>query len=248
MLTRTVSTLLAVWLCASCASKFESASALPDGFVRLSEMAPSIRQDMRYATATNFMGRRILGYESRTCILTIPTALALQRARESLVPRGLTLVVFDCYRPARAVGDFMQWTATPGPADPVWRPNVSKDQLVPQGYIAARSGHSRGSTVDIGIARIAPNSADRARRRSPCARMDPNTLDFGTPFDCFDPVSNTASGQISLEARANRDLLVNTMTAAGFRNYPAEWWHFTLVDEPFPNQIFDFPVSKAPAP
>jgi zinc D-Ala-D-Ala dipeptidase len=218
-------------------------TALPDGFVRLSEVAPSIRQDMRYATSTNFMGRRVAGYESGTCILTRGAALALQRAQEILAPQGLTLVVFDCYRPARAVADFMAWTATPGPADPVWRPNVAKDQLVPEGYIAARSGHSRGSTVDIGIARLRPFTAVRAPRRSPCARSDRSTLDFGTPFDCFDPVSNTASMQISPEARANRDLLVNTMMAAGFRNYAAEWWHFTLINEPFSSQIFDFPIT-----
>jgi zinc D-Ala-D-Ala dipeptidase len=200
---------------------------------------------MRYATRTNFMGRRIAGYESGTCILTRPTAAALQRAQESLVPKGLTLVVFDCYRPARAVADFMQWTQTAGPADPVWRPNVAKDQLVPQGYIAARSGHSRGSTIDIGIARIRPDAIDRAPRRSPCEQVDRNTLDFGTPFDCFDPVSNTASMEISPTARINRDLLVETLSAAGFRNYAAEWWHFTLVNEPFPSEIFDFSVTAA---
>ncbi len=216
---------------------------LPNGFVHLSEIAPTIRQDMRYAGNTNFMRRRANGYQARECIVTRPAAQSLKVAQAALVAQGLTLVMFDCYRPARAVADFMAWTQTPGPADPVWRPNVAKDRLVPDGYIAARSGHSRGSTIDLGLARLRPNAQDKVARQSPCARTDKNTLDFGTPFDCFDPASATAFADVSPVARANRDLLLKAMSDAGFRNYSAEWWHFTLVNEPFPNQIFDFPVT-----
>jgi zinc D-Ala-D-Ala dipeptidase len=218
---------------------------LPEGFVHLSEVAPTIRQDIRYAGANNFMGRRVDGYSAAQCIVTHQTGEALGRAQTALVGQGLTLVMFDCYRPARAVADFMRWTQTPGPADPVWRPNVAKDRLVPDGYIAERSGHSRGSTVDIGLARLRPTSQDNQQRQSPCARVDTNTLDFGAPFDCFDPISATAAAEISPVARANRDLLVATMTEAGFRNYAAEWWHFTLVDEPNKTETFDFPVTAA---
>jgi zinc D-Ala-D-Ala dipeptidase len=240
---RIASALLATTLLVGCATAVPK-SQLPDGFLRLSEVAPSIRQDMRYAGATNFIGRPINGYQAPVCILTVPAATALKQAQQALLIQGLTLVVFDCYRPARAVADFMQWTQTPGPADPVWRPNVAKDHLVPDGYIAARSGHSRGSTVDLAIARLVPLRDDRTPRQSPCARADMNTLDFGTPFDCFDPASATAFEAISPAARTNRDILLKAMTNAGFRNYAAEWWHFTLVNETNKTEFFDFPVTR----
>jgi zinc D-Ala-D-Ala dipeptidase len=219
---------------------------MPADFVHLSKVAPSIVQEMRYAGTTNFMGRKINGYQAGACIVTRDTAAALLKAQEALNRQGLTLVMFDCYRPTRAVADFMQWTGTPGPADPVWRPNVAKDRLVPDGYIAARSGHSRGSTVDLGLARLTPIPEDSAPRVSPCARADMTTIDFGTPFDCFDPASATAFAGISAAARANRDILLRAMSDAGFRNYSAEWWHFTLVAETNTTQIFDFPVTPAP--
>jgi zinc D-Ala-D-Ala dipeptidase len=241
---RTASALASCILLIGCVS-IPDPALLPEGFVHLSQVAPTIRQDMRYAGPTNFMGRRVDGYMAAQCIVTRQTGEALGRAQAAFVSQGLTLIMFDCYRPARAVADFMRWTQTPGPADPVWRPNVSKDRLVPDGYIAARSGHSRGSTVDVGLARLTPTPVDTQQRQSPCARADTNTLDFGTPFDCFDPISATASAEISPAARTNRDLLVSTMTVAGFRNYAAEWWHFTLVDEANKSQIFDFPVTAA---
>jgi zinc D-Ala-D-Ala dipeptidase len=217
---------------------------LPEGFVFLAQVDPTIRQDMRYAGTTNFIGRRVDGYNGPHCIVTRQAADGLKRAQASLRPKGLTLVVFDCYRPARAVADFMAWTQTSGPPDPVWRPNVAKDRLVPDGYIAARSGHSRGSTIDLGLAWRDPKRPDTVPRQSPCARSDMDTLDFGTPFDCFDPASATRSEAVSQAARTNRDLLLTAMLDAGFRNYAAEWWHFTLVDEPFSSQFFDFPIPE----
>ena len=189
------------------------------------------------------MGRKVDGYQAGECIVTRDTAQALKKAQEVLARDGLTLVMFDCYRPARAVADFMAWTQISGPADPEWRPNVAKDRLVPDGYIAARSGHSRGSTVDVGLTRLGLVPLDTEPRTSPCARADMTTLDFGTPFDCFDPMSATAFAGISAIARANRDALQKVMTEAGFRNYAAEWWHFTLVAETNKTDIFDFPVT-----
>jgi zinc D-Ala-D-Ala dipeptidase len=240
---RIVSALVACALATSCATK-PTATPLPAGFVRLSEIAPTIVQDMRYAGSTNFIGRKIAGYEAPVCIVTRETATALKRAQDALIPQGLTLVMFDCYRPARAVADFMEWTKTPGPADPVWRPNVAKDRLVPDGFIAERSGHSRGSTVDVGLARLRPTASDRTPRTSPCARSDPNTIDLGTPFDCFDPLSATFNPAIVGEPLVNRYRLAEAMTRAGFRNYPAEWWHFTLVAETNKTEFFDFPVTR----
>jgi zinc D-Ala-D-Ala dipeptidase len=240
---RIASAILACALLTSCATR--PPQPLPDGFVSLSQHAPSIRQDIRYYGATNFMGRRVAGYLGAECIVTRETGDALARAQQDVAGDGLTLVVFDCYRPARAVADFMAWTQTAGPADPVWRPNVAKDRLVPDGYIAARSGHSRGSTVDLALAKLIPSAQDKAPRVSPCARADTKTLDFGTPFDCFDPASATAYAGISPEARANRDRLVGAMQRAGFRNYAAEWWHFTLTAETNKTEFYDFPVTSA---
>jgi zinc D-Ala-D-Ala dipeptidase len=240
---RIASAVLVSALLASCATR--PPQPLPEGFVRLSQHVPSIRQDIRYYGTTNFMGRRIAGYFGAECIVTRETGDGLARAQQDVAVDGLTLVVFDCYRPARAVADFMAWTQAPGPADPVWRPNVAKDRLVPDGYIAARSGHSRGSTVDLALARLVPSPQDHALRTSPCARSDTQTLDFGTPFDCFDPASATASTAISPDARANRDRLVGAMQRAGFRNYTAEWWHFTLVAETNKTEFYDFPVTSA---
>ena len=240
---RIASALLAVTLLTACVTQPPATPHLPDGFVHLSVLAPSIRQDMRYAGSTNFMGRKVDSYKAAECIVTRETAQALSLAQDAVRPKGLTLVMLDCYRPARAVADFMRWTQTPGPADPMWRPNVAKDRLVPDGYIAARSGHSRGSTVDVALARLNPLPSDTSARQSPCARADMTTLDFGTPFDCFDPASATAFPTLTPQARINRDILLDAMIKAGFRNYAAEWWHFTLVSERNKTEIFDFPVS-----
>jgi zinc D-Ala-D-Ala dipeptidase len=241
---RIASAILGCLLATSCATRVPD--PLPSGFVRLSQHAPTIAQDIRYFGATNFIGRRIAGYLAAECIATRETGDALLLAQQDVARDGLTLVVFDCYRPARAVADFMQWTQTAGPVDPVWRPAVAKDRLVPDGYIAARSGHSRGSTVDLALARLVPSPGDAVPRESPCARYDADTLDFGTPFDCFDRASATAFEDISPAARVNRDRLVSAMTAAGFRNYAAEWWHFTLVAETNKTVFYDFPVTRRP--
>jgi zinc D-Ala-D-Ala dipeptidase len=247
MLMRIASAICAIALVCGCAGQSElDATTLPTGFVYLSQIDPTIVQDMRYAGRENFMGRKVVGYEAPTCIVTRPAAEALSTAQTMLRMQGYSLVMFDCYRPARAVADFMAWTAIPGPADPQWRPELAKDRLVPDGYIAARSGHSRGSTVDLGLRRINPLPADTTRRTSPCARVDPNTLDMGTPFDCFSPASATADTSISLVGQANRQILLKAMLDAGFRNYSAEWWHYTLVGEPHPTEIFDFPVIAVP--
>lgn len=218
-------------------------AALPDGFVHLAEIDPSIGQDIRYAGASNFLGRRVKGYEGASCILTKPAAQALAVAQTRAREEGLSLVAFDCYRPAQAVADFVAWTREGGPADPRWHPATPRGELIRQGYIGARSAHSRGSTVDVGLM---PVETDALSPDPACgAAHDPDaaTVDFGTGFDCFDPSSRTASRQVGRDAQANRRLLVELMDQAGFRNYAAEWWHFTLRGEPHPKRVFDFPVS-----
>ncbi|WP_224544957.1 M15 family metallopeptidase [Mesorhizobium sp. CA16] len=216
-----------------------AADPLPAGFVRLADIDPTIRQEIRYAGLENFLHRKADGYEAPVCILTAQAAKALSSVQKAMTARGLTLVVFDCYRPARAVADMGRWTREGGRPDPQWYPTAERGDLIAKGYIGEFSSHSRGSTVDLAIAEPGNKSAVHPA----CGAPDGDTLDFGTGFDCFDPKSETASALIDAEATANRKTLLIAMRAAGFRNYAREWWHFTLAKEPFPKQRFDFPVN-----
>lgn len=215
------------------------ADVLPPGFVRLAEVDASIRQDIRYAGTDNFLHRKVKGYDAPVCILTRQAAQALAGVQKAIASRGLALVVFDCYRPARAVADMGGWTAEGGPPDPQWYPTVARGDLIAKGYVAHLSAHSRGSTVDLALARV----NDRSTAKPACGASDADTLDFGSGFDCFDPISETAHRPLGKQAAANRKLLVDAMRTGGFRNYAREWWHFTLAGEPFAKQLFDFPVS-----
>ena len=226
----------------------QPASGPPPPFVHLSEIAPDILQDMRYASENNFLGRRVKGYDAPECILTRETALALKRVQDALVPKGYALKVYDCYRPERAVRDFVRWSRHEGNASAKqqYYPGLDERDLFKLGYIAARSAHSRGNTVDLTIVRKGGDA--RALRGQEgvarCGAPD-SSLDFGTGFDCFDPKSHTWSTEISARAQRNRRLLVDAMAAEGFHNYSKEWWHFELkgAATPFP---FDFPVRKRP--
>lgn len=217
-------------------------SDLPRGFVHLSDVAPGIQQHMVYAGSNNFLGKPATGYQAPACILTEKAANALAKAQQAMAAKDLSLVVLDCYRPESAVRDFVSWVDAGGDVDPMWSPNTPRKQLIAQGYIGRRSAHSRGSTVDIAII---SNVDPTTWARPTCGTAMPNTLDFGSGFDCFDPVSRTAYRPLSEAAIANRTLLLDTMKAAGFRNYSGEWWHFTLMGEPFPKRRFDFPVKAA---
>lgn len=214
------------------------ADALPAGFVRLAEVDASIRQDMRYAGADNFVGRRLAGYEAPACILTDKAAKALARVQQAVAADGFTLVVFDCYRPERAVADMVRWSKAGGPADPRWFPAVRRESLVPAGYVGARSAHSRGSTVDLAMVKAGSGGADPG-----CGAAAAEMAEFGTGFDCFDRKSRTLFSPLPPGAAENRARLVRAMKAEGFVNYSREWWHFTLSGEPFPGRRFDFPVT-----
>ena len=229
---------LASALLLSCAAEAQE-PALPAGFVHLADVAPGIAQDIRYAGEKNFLGRPAQGYRGASCILTEKAARAVAQAHERLVAQGLGLVVFDCYRPKAAVADFVAWARQNGPADPRWHPGTRRGDLIRHGYIAPRSAHSRGSTVDLAI--VAQDG--RAAATPACGATAPGMLDFGTGFDCFDPASHTSSASVAGAARRHRRLLVEAMTQASFRNYAGEWWHFTLRDEPYPKTAFDFPVT-----
>jgi zinc D-Ala-D-Ala dipeptidase len=205
-----------------------SAPPAPPVFVDAARLAPDLVVEMRYASADNFVGARIDGYESARCLLSEPAARALALAQTDLAAEGLGLVAFDCYRPQRAVDHFVRWSEEP--ADPTatarYHPHVAKEELFAQGYVAERSGHSRGSTVDVGLV--------RAGERVP--------LDCGTPFDFFDPLSHHGATGLSEAARANRARLRAAMERRGFVAYPPEWWHYTLAAEPYSDAYFDVPV------
>ncbi len=201
----------------------------PDAFVDAATVVPHLVVDMRYFGADNFVGKRIDGYERSICLLTKEAAAALAKVARDLEPRGLALKAFDCYRPARAVAHFVRWAQNV--ADVARKaehyPMLDKRNLFRDGYIAARSGHSRGSTVDLTLARL----SDKAE------------LDMGTPFDFFSPRAAPSSREVSAEAQTNRAILAQAMRRGGFVPYAREWWHFTLRAEPFPDRYFDFPVK-----
>lgn len=217
--------------CAAVLAGGGTGASAPPGFVALAEVDPTIGQDIRYATADNFTGAVVDGYEEPVCLLARPAAEALRRAQRELLPRGYSLTVYDCYRPQRAVDSFVRWAADPQDQSTKaeFYPDVDKERLIPDGYIAEKSGHSRGSTVDVTLVRL------------PLRRP----VDMGTPFDFFDPLSHTDNPRITGAARANRQLLGRTLAAQGFVNLPEEWWHFTFKPEAFPDSAFDFPVSVA---
>lgn len=219
------------------------AGSLPEGFVYLRDHVPDIRQDIRYAGRKNFMRKRLPGYNAGECVLTEAAAKALGKVQNAAVSKGFSLVVFDCYRPQGAVDAMVAWVASGQGTDPAYFPNVSRSQLIRQGYIGAKSSHARGSTVDVGLDPLSSDAPSGETNRV-CTRTDRGTVDFGTPFDCFDPASRTGSGSVSKTAQAYRRDLVALMSKGGFRNYPGEWWHFTLSNEPFPGRSFDFAIGR----
>lgn len=217
-----------------------SAAGSAPGFVALAHVDPSIGQDMRYAGVHNFTGAVVDGYEEPVCLLARPAAEALRRAQREVLRHGYSLLVYDCYRPQRAVDRFVRWAGDG--ADQATKaefyPRVEKDRLIPEGYIAEKSGHSRGSTVDVTLTDLGRGSSGRgSSRRAP--------LDMGTPFDFFDPLAHTDDPRVTGPAREHRETLRSVLAGQGFVNLPEEWWHFTYAPEAFPDTYFDFPVSVA---
>lgn len=247
MTSRMYTTIVLSGLLLSCTGNAEYP---PAGFTSIADIDPSIELDIRYVGSNNFLGRPVAGYEGPACILTTPAAMALLDVQRNAVERGLSLKVYDCFRPQRAVDDFVRWAADP---DDVMKasmyPEVPKDELFSQGYIAERSGHSRGSTVDLTLVPTGTSQPEvdpfgpRDCRGDVRARFPDNSIDMGTGYDCFDALSHTDNPAVGQAALANRHLLRELMEDAGFENYPREWWHYTLRDEPHTDQFFDFPVK-----
>jgi D-alanyl-D-alanine dipeptidase len=231
-------------------------SALPRGFVYLRDIDPTIVQDIRYAGSHNFVGRPIRGYLAAECILSEPAAHALKTVQGMLAAKKLSLIVWDCYRPKRAVDDFFQWSKDPARSDmkAEFYPRTDKAKLFALGYLARRSAHSRGSTVDLGIVPSALSSAPPPNSGHPlkaCTaakgeRFEDGTIDFGTGYDCLDVLASTSNTVVGMIAQRNRQTLKSYMQAAGFRPYAREWWHFVLINAPFDGGGFDFEVSSSP--
>jgi D-alanyl-D-alanine dipeptidase len=202
---------------------------LPPGFVYVQGMIPTIKLEMRYCTKHNFVGRPLDGYLRPKAILTREAALALRQVQKELQPFGLGLKIFDAYRPQRAVDDFSRWSQDIADAKmkQEFYPRLSKEKLFQDGYILKKSSHSRGSTVDLTIISLG----------------DGRELDMGSGFDFFGKESWPDYPDISPSQRAHRLLLQVLMKKHGFTPYFAEWWHFTLKNEPFPRTYFDFPVQ-----
>ena len=199
-----------------------------EGFVLLGEAIPDALLDIRYYTTYNFVGARVDGYESPVALLTKEAADALRLVSDDMMARGYRLVIYDAYRPQQAVDHFVRWAEdlTDARMKPVFYPDVEKAELFERGFIARRSGHSRGSTVDLTL-------------------LDERTgqlLDMGGPFDFFGELSHPDYAGVTPAQHANRMFLREAMLTRGFKPLSTEWWHFTLVDEPYPKTFFDFPV------
>jgi D-alanyl-D-alanine dipeptidase len=206
---------------------------------------------MRYTTSNNFVGRPIAGYQEAACVLTTAAASALAEVQAQANLQGYSLKVYDCFRPQRAVDNFVAWAddLDDQKMKEAFYPGVPKDELFSRGYIAERSGHSRGSTVDLTLVRLgsaqpqADSMVDYDCRASEAQRHPDNSINMGTSYDCFDVLSHTDNPGVGDDVLANRHVLRDLMEAAGFTNYEQEWWHYTLRQEPFPGQYFDFPIQ-----
>jgi D-alanyl-D-alanine dipeptidase len=232
-------------------------AALPRGFVYLRDVDPTIVQDIRYAGSHNFVGRPIRGYLAAECILSASAANALEKVQRILAEKKLSLIVWDCYRPKRAVDDFVRWSRDPTHSEmkAEFYPRTDKAMLFALGYLARRSAHSRGSTVDLGIVPSAYSSAPPPGPSQPlkaCTspkgeRFEDGTIDFGTGYDCLDVLANSSNALAGAVALHNRQTLKSYMKAAGFRPYAREWWHFELIHEPFNGDGFDFEILASPS-
>lgn len=217
--------LLALSLLFSCATQRE----VPHSFVNLKEQIPNLEIDLRYYGSHNFLGRPVKGYEANKVFISREAASALVQIQKELNAQGLGIKVFDAYRPQQAVNNFKEWALdiADTAAKKEFYPDVDKRNLFKLGYIAEKSGHSRGSTIDLTIINL----------------KDKKELDMGTGFDYFGEPSHHDYSNLSPQQKANRKLLKDIMEKHGFKSIEEEWWHYTLKNEPFKDQYFDFKVK-----
>ncbi len=242
-----------IGMCLLLASSCSIAKNLPNDFVYLKNIAPSIIQDMRYAGHHNFVGRPIAGYHAATCVLTRRTAKQLAKVQQTLNQSGYSLKVYDCYRPQRAVNDFIAWSHNNDKRmKKEFYPRVAKKDFFKLGFVAAYSGHTRGSTVDLTIVALpAHKQATYKNNQTLTACFSPyikrfkdNSINMGTGYDCMDDQAHARQKNIPKIAIKNRLLLRNLMKQYGFKPYNKEWWHFTLRREPHARTYFDFVIPK----
>lgn len=216
--------LLCILTCASISSQ-----QLHRGFVILSDLEDTIQFELRYLGNNNFIGKPIDGYYKNCIIITKETAQALKKVQQILLKEGLSLKIFDAYRPQQAVDHFVRWAKQTNDTlmKREYYPDVPKSELFAQGFIATKSGHSRGSTVDITL--INSNTGKE--------------LDMGSDYDFFGKKSHPFSKDLQKHQQENRLYLRKIMLAHGFKPYENEWWHFTLKKEPFPTTYFNFPIQ-----
>ena len=200
------------------------------GFVSIGKAVPDALMDVRYYSSFNFIGERIDGYEEPVALLTVEAAQALKTVCDEVMDLGFRLKIFDAYRPQKAVDHFIRWAKDPDDTrmKRYFYPDLEKKDIIPQGYIAEHSGHSRGSTVDLTLFDMA-------------SQQD---LDMGGTFDFFGEMSHPGFSGVSETQHAHRMLLQSLMVKHGFRPLETEWWHFTLDSEPCPDTYFTFPVRS----
>ncbi len=202
---------------------------LPKNFCYLSEVDPTIQTELRYFSNNNFIGKPIDGYKANKVIVTTKTAIALKKVQQVLTKFGLSLKIYDGYRPQQSVDHFVRWAKVSNDTlkKSLHYPDVYKKNLFKLDYIALKSGHSRGSTIDLTI--VETNSGKE--------------LDMGSSYDFFGVQSHPFFTKINKNQKVNRLLLRNLMLSNGFKPYEKEWWHFTLKNEPFPKTYFNFPIK-----
>lgn len=214
--------------CSSADPKQTADAQMPADFVVLADVVPDIIQEIRYYSSFNFIGTRVDGYEEPVALATRPAAEALKAVSDELQAKGYRLKIYDTYRPQRAVNHFIRWAEAVADTlmKPYFYPELDKSVLFDQGYICARSGHSRGSTIDLTLFDMGTGQE----------------VDMGGRFDYFGRLSHPDYEGVTPEQMANRLLLREAMIRHGFNPLAEEWWHFTLKDEPYPDTYFDFPI------
>lgn len=225
---------------------------IPAGFVEIREVIPDVILDLRYFTNHNFLGVPVQGYESNKCYITKVAADSLAKVQAELRKFSMSLKIYDAYRPQHAVDHFVKWAKDLSDTltKKEFYPTVDKSRLFIDGYIAEKSGHSRGSTVDLTIVPVPISSQPKFEIDKQCEcfestekRFKDNSVDMGTGFDCFHSLSHTENPELTPQQRANRLLLKSLMDKYGFKNLAEEWWHYTLRDEPFPKTYFNFVIK-----
>lgn len=249
---RAIAVLVAICMAGSLTNVAAQAQKMPAGFVYLRDVDPTIIQDIRYAGANNFVGRPLRGYEAAECVVKREVGALLKSVQEELALQGLSLKMFDCYRPTRAVADMVAWSrdGRETPAQKRYNPAFSKADLFRLGYIAERSGHSTGAALDLTLVDLkADNSGsfDPRKEYGDCTanvnlRAPEGSVDMGTGYDCADVKAHTAAKSITAAQRRWREKLVLVMARRGFVNYSKEWWHFSLPGTG--RSAYDFPIQR----